>query len=139
MPEESIKSAIGQEIKRLGDALHGFTDEGAKELVKAFRDCANRAEAVHRIGDRLMATSEYFPVPKQVYDASESLAQVVPEFTGIERTPGDTRGALDDWLTPEDLARWAHVAEHGKTEAARKVAKVILDRHSRPKAEAAHG
>jgi hypothetical protein len=139
MSEESIKSAIGREIKRLGDALHGFTDEGAKELVKAFRDCATTAESVHRVGDRLMATCEYFPVPKQVYDASESMAQTVPEFTGIERTSGDSGGALDDYLTAEQLEKWQHVLEHSENKHARDIARVILDRHTRPKAEVAHG
>jgi hypothetical protein len=128
--DESVAEAIKAEVQRFR-SHKGYTDDLRKEFALAFKRYAPTAGAAHAIGERLMISCKYYPVPQQVHEASEVIsASMVPEFTGLLRTPEDSSGDLTDGMTEADLERWRQVAEHGKTKTAQGVAKAILNHHA---------
>lgn len=111
-----------------------------EELIRAFQEAATSNKEAVEIGNYFVETLKYCPKPADVHEIAASFAERRRYDWNPTpyNQPGDSNGALDDYLTPEDLAKWRDVMEHGKTKAARDIARVILDRHS-PKAEVAHG
>jgi len=83
MPEESATAAIKAEVQRF-KSHKGYTEELRKEFALAFRNCAPTADIAHALGERLMISCKFYPVPQQVYEAFEAIsASMVPEFGGL--------------------------------------------------------
>jgi hypothetical protein len=127
------------EIDEDGNALPNPLIE---ELITAFQEASHTPEHARQLGDWLMRNgvprgfdrmrdTASCPMPGDVHDAAESCVASTPIFKGIEKTPYDScEGSLADNLTEADVERWRSMAEHGKTQAARGVAKAILEHHA---------
>jgi hypothetical protein len=130
MDNESAAPAIKAEVQRF-KSHKGYTDELRKEFALAFKNCAPTAEIAHALGERLMISCKFYPVPQQVYEAFEAIsATLVPEFPGIEHTRDEKsfqEGVFEIW-TEADVQRH-HALLESPMKGAREYAKAMLKRY----------
>jgi hypothetical protein len=130
MSNESAAAAIKAEVQRF-KSHKGYTDELRREFALAFKNCAPTAGTAHAIGERLMISCKYYPVPQQVYEAFEAIASsMVPEFPGLEHQANESsfqEGVFEIW-TETDVERHRKLLE-SPMKAAREYAKIMLNRY----------
>ena len=102
-------------------------------LVEAFEVACESEDVMNQIARHLVRTLQFAPVPANIFQAAELLAQQ-RQHRGAPSPydqPGDHVGSLTDGMTASDLARWKAAAESGSRQAIRDVAKGILDEYYR--------
>lgn len=131
------EAVVADQIRKFKNHPPKFPDkDGQEALTQAFEDACDSDAHVREVGEYLLKTEEFCPVPASIYRAAEFVAQqrkANQEVPSLYKTAGDEVWHLADGLTPADVAKWEHLAEHAKTKAARELARAFVDHHRKPR------
>jgi hypothetical protein len=125
------KRFAAEQIRRFASHPNFPDPIGQADLLKAFESVCDRDEQVRDIADYLNRTLIFAPLPANVYQAAEALAEQRRYDNGprIFDEPGETGGWLTDAMTEEDYERWKKKAASAKIEHVRDIAQAIVERY----------
>ena len=125
------KRFAAEQIRRF--ASHpNFGDAIAQaDLVKAFEEVCDRDDQVRDIADYLNRTLIFAPVPANVHQAAEALAEQrrYDNAPRIFDDPGEFGGWFTDVMTEADYERWKALAESPRKLPGKELAQAIVERH----------